>query len=129
MKIVDTIKTTIAQMVASTGYRVRPTAIYANPVLLDLIDQEMKSEYNVVLNTTQISAGFTVKMLSTQAGELPLIPDWSLPYTGTPGTGTPHLSRLHRHGGPDRVSLARRSGAARLPARPAELADLPVRRG
>ena len=34
MKIVDTIKTTIAQMVASAGYRIRPTAIYANPVLL-----------------------------------------------------------------------------------------------
>ena len=87
MKIVDTIKTTVAQMVASNGYYVRPTAIYANPVLLDLIDQEMKTEYNVVLNTTQISAGFTVKTLSTQAGDLPLIPDWSLPYTpGTPGT-------------------------------------------
>ncbi len=87
MKIVDTIKTTVAQMVASTGYYVRPTAIYANPVLLDLIDQEMKSEYNVVLNTDQITAGFRVKMLSTQAGDLPLIPDWSLPYTpGTPGT-------------------------------------------
>jgi len=88
MKIVDTIKTTIAQMVANNGYQVRPTAVYANPVLLDLIDQEMKTEYNVVLNTTQISAGFTVKMLSTQAGDLPLIPDWSLPYTGTPGSGT-----------------------------------------
>jgi hypothetical protein len=88
MKIVDTIKTTIAQMVANNGYQVRPTAIYANPVLLDLIDQEMKTDYNVVLNTTQISAGFTVKNLSTQAGDLPLIPDWSLPYTGTPGSGT-----------------------------------------
>src|SRR5580698_3967979 len=31
MKIVDTIKTTIAQMVANNGYLVRPTAIYANP--------------------------------------------------------------------------------------------------
>src|SRR3984957_13510303 len=81
MKIVDTIKTTIAQMVANNGFQVRPTAVYANPVLLDLIDQEMKTEYNVVLNTTQISAGFTVKTLSTQAGDLPLIPDWSLPYT------------------------------------------------
>jgi hypothetical protein len=29
-----------------------------------------------------------VKTLSTQAGDLPLIPDWSLPYTGTPGSGT-----------------------------------------
>ena len=87
MKIVDTIKTTIAQMCANTGFHVRPTAIYANPVLLDLIDQEMKSEYNVVLASDQITAGFRVKMLSTQAGDLPLIPDWSLPYTpGTPGT-------------------------------------------
>jgi hypothetical protein len=29
-----------------------------------------------------------VKMLSTQAGELPLIPDWSISYTGTPGSGS-----------------------------------------
>src|SRR5579863_1952555 len=87
MKIVDTIKSTVAQMVANNGYYVRPTAIYANPVLLDLIDQEMKSEYNVVMNTDQITGGFRVKMLSTQAGDIPLIPDWSLPYTpGTPGS-------------------------------------------
>ncbi len=35
---------------------VRPTAIYANPVLLDLIDREMKTEFNVVLNTQEIEA-------------------------------------------------------------------------
>jgi hypothetical protein len=58
MKIVDTIKTAVAQMVASNGYYVRPTAIYANPVLLDLIDQEMKTEYNVVLNTDADHGGF-----------------------------------------------------------------------
>jgi hypothetical protein len=87
-KIVDTIKTTVAQMVASTGFQVRPTAVYANPVLLDLIDQELKAAYNVVLNTTEIAAGFRVKSITTQAGELPLIPDWSLAYTGTPGSGT-----------------------------------------
>ena len=61
---------------------------YDGPVLLDLLDREMKSEFNMVLNTKEIQAGFTVKMLSTQAGELPLIPDWSLAYTGTPGTGS-----------------------------------------
>jgi len=91
MKIVDTLKTMVAQMVASNGYHVRPTAIYGNPVLLDLIDQEMKSQYNVVLNTDQITGGFRVKTLSTQAGDLPLIPDWSLAYTGTPGTGNATL--------------------------------------
>jgi len=85
--IVDGIKSAIAQMVANGNYRVRPTAIYANPVLLDLIDREMKTEYNVVLSTTEITGGFRVKALSTQAGEIPLIPEWALPYTGTPGSG------------------------------------------
>jgi hypothetical protein len=86
--IVDGIKSAVAQMVAINGYSVRPTAIYANPVLLDLIDREMKTEFNVVLNTDNITGGIRVKMLSTQAGDLPLIPDWSLSYTGTPGSGT-----------------------------------------
>jgi hypothetical protein len=86
--IVDGLKSTIAQMVASSSYEVRPTAIYANPVLLDLIDREMKAEFNVVLSTAEITGGLRVKTLSTQAGELPLIPEWALPYTGTPGSGT-----------------------------------------
>ncbi len=86
--IVDGIKSTVASMVASSSFQVRPTAIYANPVLLDLIDREMKAEFNVVLNTVEITGGFTVKALSTQAGELPLIPEWALGYTGTPGSGT-----------------------------------------
>jgi len=86
--IVDGFKSTIAQMLSNTSYGVRPTAIYANPVLLDLIDREMKAEFNVVLNTKEIEAGLTVKMLSTQAGNIPLIPEWTLPYTGTPGSGS-----------------------------------------
>ncbi len=86
--IVDGIKSVVAEMVANSSYEVRPTAIYANPVLLDLIDREMKAEFNVVLSTTEISAGLRVKTLSTQAGDLPLIPEWTLPYTGTPGSGS-----------------------------------------
>jgi len=86
--IVDGLKGTIAQMVANSSFEVRPTAIYANPVLLDLIDREMKQEFNVVLSTTEIAAGLRVKTLTTQAGELPLIPEWALPYTGTPGSGS-----------------------------------------
>ena len=85
--IVDGIKGVIAGMVSSSSYEVRPTAIYANPVLLDLIDREMKAEFNVVLSTTEITGGLTVKTLSTQAGELPLIPEWAVPYTGIPGSG------------------------------------------
>ena len=86
--IVDGLKSEVAAMVSNSNYEVRPTAIYANPVLLDLIDREMKSEFNIVLSTTQVAGGLTVKTLSTQAGELPLIPEWALPYTGTPGSGT-----------------------------------------
>src|SRR5512142_187934 len=86
--IVDGLKETIAQMVANSSYEVRPTAIYANPVLLDLVDREMKDQFNVVLSSTEIAGGLRVKTLSTQAGEIPLIPEWSLGYTGTPGSGT-----------------------------------------
>lgn len=86
--IVDGLKSTVAQMVSNSSFAVRPTAIYANPVLLDLIDREMKTDYNVVLNTVEITGGFTVKALSTQAGNLPLIPDWAIAYTGTPGSGS-----------------------------------------
>lgn len=86
--IVDGLKSTIAQMLSNTSFGVRPTAIYANPVQLDLIDREMKAAYNVVLNTRSIEGGLTVKTLSTQAGDIPLIPEWTLPYTGIPGTGS-----------------------------------------
>ena len=80
------------------SFAVRPTAIYANPVLLDLIDREMKTEFNVVLNSREITGGFTVKMLSTQAGDLPLIPEWALSYTGTPGSGSALFAGVHRDG-------------------------------
>src|SRR5580693_3692441 len=43
--IVQTFKTAVAQMVSNSSYQVRPTAIYANPMLLDLIDQEMKTQF------------------------------------------------------------------------------------
>ncbi len=85
--IVQTFRTAVAQMVSNASYQVRPTAIYANPMLLDLIDQEMKVLFNVALSTVEITAGVRVKALSTQAGELPLIPEWALGYTGTIGSG------------------------------------------
>src|ERR1700720_1224039 len=62
--IVDGIKSTIAQMVSSSSYAVRPTAIYSNPVLLDLIARGMKAEFNVVLNSVEITGGMRVKALS-----------------------------------------------------------------
>ena len=86
--MVDGLKSIVAQMVARSDFAAQPTAIYASPVTLDLIDQEMKAAYNVVLSTQEIQGGFRVKTLSTQAGDLPLIPDWSIGYTaGAPGAG------------------------------------------
>jgi hypothetical protein len=72
--IVDNLKSIIATMVSNSGFQVRPTAIY-----------------NVVLNTTEINGGLRVKALSTQAGDIPLIPEWALSNTGTPGSGTATL--------------------------------------
>jgi hypothetical protein len=89
--IVDGLKEIIALMVANSSYEVRPTAIYSNPVLLDLIDREMKEQFNVVLSSTEVAGGLRVKTLSTQAGEIPLIPEWAISYTGTPGSGTAQL--------------------------------------
>jgi hypothetical protein len=89
--ITDNLRAIVAGMVANSSYEVRPTAIYANPVLLDLIDREMKAANNMVFNTTEVTAGFRVKTLSTQAGDLPLIPEWALSYTGTPGSGSAQL--------------------------------------
>lgn len=75
---VDNIKTKVSEMVAATDFEARPSAIYANPQTLDLIDQELKTVYNVVLSTRSVEGGITVKELSTQAGTLPLIPDWTI---------------------------------------------------
>jgi hypothetical protein len=79
--LVDNIKTEVTKMVARTDFEARPSAIYANPETLDLIDQEMKSIHNVVLSSRQIEGGVTVKELSTQAGTLPLVPDWTIAVT------------------------------------------------
>ena len=86
--ITDNLKSIIAGMVANSSFQVRPTAIYANPVLLDLLDRELKTAYNTVLSSVEITGGVRVKALSTQAGDIPLIPEWALGYTGTPGSGT-----------------------------------------
>jgi hypothetical protein len=79
--LVDNIKTEVTKMVARTDFEVRPSAIYANPETLDLIDQEMKTIHNVVLSTRMIEGGVTVKEISTQAGTLPLVPDWTIAVT------------------------------------------------
>jgi len=54
----------------------------ANPVLLDLIDREMKSEFNVVLGTKEITSASRSRC-SPPRPRHPADPRWTLPYTGT----------------------------------------------
>jgi len=104
--IVNGLKTAVAQMVASNGYYVRPTAIYANPVLLDLIDQEMKTEFNVVLNTEHHgrSPGEDARDAGGRsAADSGLEPGLH----GNSGIRHRGFAGLHRDRGSDRISLAR----------------------
>lgn len=91
--IVDGIKTKVAGMVANVTQLVQPTAIYLNPLLIDMIEQEMKAQH-IELKTKEVVAGVSVKYLATQAGDLPLIPDPFIPATtdtsygfAAPGSG------------------------------------------
>jgi hypothetical protein len=83
--IVDFIRTQIAKMVANQSWVVRPTAIYLHPLLLDLIEQEVKNQpttlHNVMLGTMEAVPGVEVSAMNTAAGKLPLIPAWELPAT------------------------------------------------
>ena len=76
--IVDGLKAEVASMMANTSFAVRPTAIYVNPTLGDLIDQEERLNHRQ-MGQVQVTAGLMVNKLATQAGDLPLIPEWALP--------------------------------------------------
>ena len=78
--IIDGLKAQVAKMVASTSYVVRPTAIWVNPIVGDLIDREAKAQ-QITMNTVEVVGGVKVKALSTQAGELPILTDPFLPST------------------------------------------------
>ena len=76
--IIDGLKTAVANMVSSTTYVVKPTAIYLNPLLADYIDQEAKAS-RITLDSVEVVAGVTVAAISTQIGKLPLIADPFIP--------------------------------------------------
>lgn len=77
MRIIDGLKAEVAAMVANTSFTVRPTAVYVNPVLGDLIDQEERlNQRQIPTSTLQtVTGGLVVNMLATQAGAIPIIPD------------------------------------------------------
>jgi hypothetical protein len=77
--IIDSIKSKTAQMMANQTYKVRPSAIYLNPLLADFIDREAKAQ-SIKLDEVVV-AGVQVEAIRTQAGRLPLITD---PYIPSP---------------------------------------------
>lgn len=78
--IIDGLKSAVAAMVANATYKVRPSAIYLNPLLADLIDQEAKAS-RITLDSMEVVAGVSVSAISTQVGKLPLIGDQYIPTT------------------------------------------------
>lgn len=75
--MVDGVKYAVAQMMANTTFKPRPTALYMNPVLGHYFDTEAKAA-NITMGT-QVVAGITVKNIETQAGALPMVADAYLP--------------------------------------------------
>lgn len=76
--LIDAVKTQVAAMVSRTDFEVKPSAFYANPLFLDLFDQEAKT-LQLYYNETEIIPGVIVKALPTQAGLLPLVPEPFIP--------------------------------------------------
>lgn len=76
--IEDGILAEVAAMSALLGYQVKPTAVYASPEALNLLVQELKASQRYNDEKVEVTAGFLVRSIMTQAGELPLIPDPSL---------------------------------------------------
>jgi hypothetical protein len=77
--IVDGIRTEVANLVNNTGYMVRPTAIYINPIGLDYLEQEAKNNSTAMRwiqsDITDGKVGISVTGIVTAAGVLPLIPE------------------------------------------------------
>jgi hypothetical protein len=78
--IIDGLKAKVAAMFANPTQAPRPTAIYLNPILADLIDREAKAAH-IDLRTVEVAAGVTVTCINTQAGVIPLIPEPFIPAT------------------------------------------------
>lgn len=75
VKIADAIRTHIANLASRLDYDVYPTAIYANPASIDLLEQEEQARNNYLRTTIEIMPGVRVPSIYTQIGELPIIPD------------------------------------------------------
>ena len=85
-RIIDGLKAEVAAMMANENFDVRVTAIYVNPLLGDLIDQEERLNQRQIPQTVlhEVTGGLLVNAISTQMGLIPIIAD---PYLRNGATG------------------------------------------
>lgn len=76
--IIDGIKRQVALMMANETYKVRPDVIFANPLLIDYIEQEAKA-MQIILGDVEVAPGVHVMAINTQAGKIPIVPDPYIP--------------------------------------------------
>lgn len=90
VRIIDGLKAEIASLMAQTQFTVKPTAIYLNPVLGDLVDQEERLNQRQIVQAplNLATGGLVVNHIASQAGSIPLIPDSFLLNGPTGGSTT-----------------------------------------
>jgi hypothetical protein len=85
--ITDALCDQIAALEADTNWEAYPTAFYANPLTIQVINKQERFRkgvnYNLNLDSMEISAGFSVPKVTTMRGDIPIIPDAFIPVTGT----------------------------------------------
>jgi hypothetical protein len=88
-KISTAIRSEVARLAANTAYDVKPSAIYMNPLTIDIMEQEEEKDNNTRKNyTVEIVPGVSVSGIMTCMGVLPVIPDCSLALDTTTTAGS-----------------------------------------
>lgn len=98
-RIAQVIRTEIAKQVADKDWDKKVTAIYANPVTIDILEQELdKDSPNYRMNNQiEVVPGVTCTAIQTQAGRLPIIPDAFIPVASSGGKDTHHFVLMNEN--------------------------------
>lgn len=98
-RLCDVIRTEIAKQVADKNWDKKVTAIYANPLSIDILEQELQKDFPGyrTQNQVEILPGVTVTSIQTQAGRLPIIPDVYLPIGEASGKAVHHFVLMNEN--------------------------------
>lgn len=98
-RIAKVIRTEIAKQVADKNWDKKVTAIYANPLTIDILEQELEKDFPGyrTQNQVDILPGVSCTSILTQAGRLPIIPDVYLPVEGKEGKQVHHFVLMNEN--------------------------------